>query len=174
MKSTIRQVRRDTHVPDTMDAPSRKTLVAVAPGSPSGSLVLNDLLPPPDGMTVVDLDNRRHVFASGQRSGCSPSTRRQAGVGAMLIVRPARKSIGIYRHVQSFDGFAALVLKHLEKDPFSGHLKLDGIYETHTTPKSHFGAVMLASPARFWRYNHLLLGPGRPFRLFRSESLNSA
>ena len=42
------------------------------------------------------------------------------------------------------DGLAALVLKHLEKDPLSGHLKVGGIYQTHTTPKSHFGAVVLA------------------------------
>ncbi len=43
---------------------ARAKLAAVKiAGVPSGSLVLNDLLPPPDGMTVVELDDGRRVFA---------------------------------------------------------------------------------------------------------------
>jgi transposase-like protein len=43
---------------------SRAKLVAVkVTGTQSGTLVLNDLLQPPDGMTVVQLDDGRRVFA---------------------------------------------------------------------------------------------------------------
>ncbi|MGY3080210.1 transposase-like protein [Bradyrhizobium sp. LM6.10] len=42
----------------------RAKLVAVnVTGAQSGTLVLNDLLQPPDGMTVVELDDGRRVFA---------------------------------------------------------------------------------------------------------------
>jgi len=43
---------------------ARAKLVAVkVTGAQSGTLVLNDLLQPPDGMTVVQLDDGRRVFA---------------------------------------------------------------------------------------------------------------
>jgi transposase-like protein len=43
---------------------ARAKLVAVkATGAQSGTLVLNDLLQPPDGMTAVELDDGRRVFA---------------------------------------------------------------------------------------------------------------
>ncbi|MFB6452177.1 IS66-like element accessory protein TnpA [Bradyrhizobium tunisiense] len=43
---------------------ARAELVAVkVTGAQSGTLVLNDLLQPPDGMTVVELDDGRRVFA---------------------------------------------------------------------------------------------------------------
>jgi transposase-like protein len=43
---------------------ARAKLVAVkVTGAHSGTLVLNDLLQPPDGMTVVELDDGRRVFA---------------------------------------------------------------------------------------------------------------
>jgi hypothetical protein len=43
---------------------TRTKLVAVkVTGAQSGTLVLNDLLQPPDGMTVVELDDGRRVFA---------------------------------------------------------------------------------------------------------------
>jgi hypothetical protein len=39
-------------------------LVAVkVTGAQAGTLVLNDLLQPPDGMTIVELDDGRRVFA---------------------------------------------------------------------------------------------------------------
>ncbi|MET3907837.1 hypothetical protein ABID59_002178 [Bradyrhizobium sp. S3.3.6] len=43
---------------------ARAKLVAVkVTGAQSGTLVLNDLLQPPDGMAVVQLDDGRRVFA---------------------------------------------------------------------------------------------------------------